>query len=828
MINFKNILTVARRESAAYFNSAIAYIFATVFVLLNGGLYMTQFFLAGRADMRPFFMLMPFLLAVFIPAVSMRLWAEERRGNTLEMLLTFPMKTLELVLGKYLAAMGFYLASLAGTLTLPVMLAVLGRPDLGAIGGGYIGAILIGSFFLAVGLFVSGFLRDQITAFILGMLICFTLYFAGTEFVAASIDGWIPGLGTLIRLFAGAARHFDAFARGIVDVRDVLYFGLGTGLFLWLNSFWLDGRMRPKAGSLFAGAIAVSLGIFLAGNGFLSGFNLGRFDLTDGQIYTVSETSKQILKNLKSPVTVKYYVSPSEKMPAGLKTLEADVAGKLEEFRLAGAGKFQYKILHMDAVNVTGAGAQGPSQEMELSRRGVQPFQVQSIEADEVGVKLVYSSMTIAYKEKAEEILPRVMPETMDDLEYQLISKIYRLTLPATPRVALVAPYQDKNLDPQMQMLMAQLTGGQAQSGYREDNYELLPKILEYEGYQVDRIRLNEEEPIPEGVKTLAVVEPSTLTERQRYEMGRFLAAGGSLFLAVQNYEYEYRPQGSSLTLMPGEKEPGVNVLLRGWGFEVSPDVLLDEQHETISISGAARLGPFDIPVPVKLPIQVVISPSGMNPDVSITAQLSSLFYLWGTALKIDQAKVASEGLKVSTLLESSQNSWQIPFKPGPQSAQAFMTTNSKERGPFPLAVFATGVFKDLYEGQNAPAWTESKEEGTGSSPENPPAVTSAPGKLILMGSATMFQKQLAQGGGHLNFFLNAVDALTLGEDLVKIRSKRVTDRSIGRVSTATKLFWRMIVTVVVPGLIALFGVTRLILRRRVKENYLKTAARGL
>jgi ABC-2 type transport system permease protein len=444
-----NTLTIARRESAAYFNSAIAYIFATVFVLLNGGLYMTQFFLAGRADMRPFFMLMPFLLAVFIPAVSMRLWAEERRGNTLEMLLTFPMRTGELVLGKFLAALGFYLAALASTLTLPVMLAVLGRPDLGAIAGGYIGAVLIGAFFLAIGLFVSGFLRDQITAFILGMLICFTLYFAGTDFVAASIDGWLPGFGTLIRLFAGAARHFDAFAKGVVDIRDVLYFVLGTGLFLWLNAFWLDGRMRPKAASLFVGAIAIAAGVFFAGNGFFAGFNLGRFDLTDGRIYTVSETSKQIFKNLKSPVMVKYYVSSSEKMPAGMKTLEADVVGKLEEFRLAGGGKFQYKILHMDAVNAVQADpAGGSSQENELAQKGIQPFQVQSIEADEVGVKLVYSSITIAYKEKPEEVLPRVMPENLDDFEYGLVSKVYRLTLAATPRVALVAPYQERNLDP--------------------------------------------------------------------------------------------------------------------------------------------------------------------------------------------------------------------------------------------------------------------------------------------------------------------------------------------------------------------------------------------
>src|SRR3989338_6991099 len=134
-----HIWTVFRREMAAYFNVAIAYIFIIVFVLLNGGLYMTQFFLIARADIRPFFTTLPFILSVFLPAVTMRLWAEERRGNTLELLLTFPMPMHELVIGKFLASFTFYLVSLAATLTLPVMLGVLGRPDAGTILGGYIG-----------------------------------------------------------------------------------------------------------------------------------------------------------------------------------------------------------------------------------------------------------------------------------------------------------------------------------------------------------------------------------------------------------------------------------------------------------------------------------------------------------------------------------------------------------------------------------------------------------------------------------------------------------------------------------------------------------------
>ncbi len=826
-----NILTITRREGAAYFNSAIAYIFATVFVLLNGGLYMAQFFLIGRADMRPFFSMLPFLLAVFIPAVSMRLWAEERRGNTLEMLLTFPMQTHELVLGKFFAALLFYLAALAGTLSIPLMLAFLGRPDFGAILGGYTGAVLIGAFFLAIGIFISGFLRDQITAFILGMMICFSLYFAGTEFVSSSIDGWVPGLGTLIRLFVGAARHFDAFAKGVLDMRDVLYFVLGAALFLVLNGFWLEGRMRPKARSIFTSAVLVSAGIFVLGNWFLSGFSLGRFDLTQGHIYTVSRTSKDILRALKSPVTVKLYISSEEKMPAGMKTLEADVSGKLEEFRLASGGKFEYKILHMEAVNAMQDTREGrkDSLESELSQKGVEPFQVQSIEADEVGVKLIYSSMSIAYKEKAEELIPRIMPETLDELEYLLISKIFRLTLAQAPRVAIVAPYEERNLDPQMQMILAQLTGGAAQ-GYREDQYELLPMALKYEGYETDRIRLSEEEPIPAGTKTLVVVEPSHFSKRQLFEISRFVAAGGSLLLAVQNYEYQYQPSGHSLTLVPSLKSPGTNALTAAWGLKVSRKILMDEQHEVINMRGASR-GLFDTSMPVKLPLQILIPPAGMNADFAVTARLSSLFYLWGTALDIDNAKAEAQGLKVTTLLKSSQASWEVPFKRGPMDAATLLETPPVAHGPFPLAVYAEGMFKDVFAGKDAPAWKKpaiqkAGKPAAGQKPpvaENPPPVTPAPGKVMLLGAATMFQKQLAQGGGHLNFFLNAVDAMTLGNALVEIRSQQATDRSIGRVSTGVKLGWRLFVTLFVPVLIVLIGSFRVFLRRQVKTNYLRS-----
>ena len=644
-----SVMTVFRRELGAYFNAAIAYIFIIVFVAINAGLFMTQFFLIGRAEMRPFFMTLPFLLAVFLPAVTMRLWAEERRGNTLELLLTFPMTTQSLVLGKFLASLVFYLAALAATLPLPVMLHFLGRPDTGAIAGGYLGTLLLGAFYLAIGIFVSGLVRDQIVAFILAMMACFLLQLTGMDFLAGSLDGWWPGLGTFLKLFVGSAGHFEAFSKGVVDTRDVLYFLIGTVLFLVLNGFWLEGRMRPRARTIFSTVALIGGGIFVMANWFLSDLPMGRFDLTRAKLYTVSPATIKIFKDLKTPVTAKLYISSADKMPSGMKTLEQDISGKLEEFKVASEGHFQYKVFHMEAANVTDPQESAPGEaslEAEAGARGIHPFQVQSIEADEMGVRLVYAALSLSYKEKPEEVIPQIMPESLYTLEYDLASRVFRMTLDHKPAVALVAPYQDQAMDPSMTALLQQIGGGKVPDRYRQDDYQILNRVLEGEGYEVSRISLTEDEPLPAGIRTLVMLEPMRLSDRQRYEMNRFLVSGGSVFLAVQNYEFEYNPAQGRLTLQGTSKDPEINPLLEAWGLEVTPEVLADEQNEMISLAGGAQLGPFALSVPVKTPIQILITSSQMNHDLSITSQLEPLFYLWGSAIKVDPVRTQALGLE--------------------------------------------------------------------------------------------------------------------------------------------------------------------------------------
>ncbi len=838
-MDIRNVVVVCKRELGAFFNSAIAYIFLIVFILISTGLYMSDFFFALRADMRSFFNTLPVILCIFIPAVTMRLWAEDRRGNTLELLLTFPMKTHELVLGKFLASFIFYSAALATTFTIPIMLQFVGTPDFGPIAASYIGALLAGGFFLAMGMFISGLARDQIVAFISSLLICFAFILSGTELTAASVDGWLPGFGTFLKLYFGLLPHFASFARGVLDLKDVLYFVIGSVIFLTLNGFWLEGRMRPKAKTIFTTATVICIAIFILFNWLLGSYSLGRLDLTSAKIYTVSPVSKKILKELKAPVFVKYYVSPQEKMPTQMKTLEQEVVDKLQEFKIASEGKFDFKVFHLEAANVAAPKQEGEtSMESQAEQKGIEPFQVQSVEADQLGLQLVYSAMAIAYKEKPEEILPQIIPNSLNDLEYMLISKIYRMTLTEIPRVALVAPYQERNVNPQVMALLAQLGGGQMPEQYRDDEYQYLPAALEYAGYDVDRIKLNKDEPIPQDVKTLAVIAPENLNDRQRYEINRFLHEGGSVFLAIQNYMFDYQPAGrGSLQIVPNPVRPEINPLLQNWGLQIDENVLMDIQSEIISISGGMNMGPFAVSVPVKTPIQIMIGSDGMNQNLSITSNLPPVFYLWGSAIQADSKKLAEAGFKYDVLMKTSKEAWTVPAPNGPMNQQNFEAPESGFSGPYPVAVWVRGQFPNAYaERKTLPMWPEDlPAPPEGEAPADleklatsAPELAPKPGQLFVIGTATIFKENMISGGGlsGLNLFSNAIDAMTLSENLTQIRSKQEVPRSIARPSASANIGWRFAVSYLVPILLVLIGSFNFVARKHAKQTYLKNIRR--
>jgi gliding motility-associated transport system permease protein len=237
-----NISIICRRELSGYFATPLAYVFIVIFLVLAGVLtfFVGDFFERGQADLQAFFTFHPWLYLVLIPAVSMRLWAEERKSGTIELFLTLPIRLSEAVLGKFLAAWLFIGIALA--LTFPFWLTVLflGNPDNGVIAASYVGSWLMAGAILAIGAAVSAATKNQIIAFIVAASLVFVLIAAGTPTVIGLFEGWAPE--AVIHAVAGASLfgHFAAITRGVLDLKDLIYFLSLIVAFLGANAVLVD------------------------------------------------------------------------------------------------------------------------------------------------------------------------------------------------------------------------------------------------------------------------------------------------------------------------------------------------------------------------------------------------------------------------------------------------------------------------------------------------------------------------------------------------------------------------------------------------------------
>jgi ABC-2 type transport system permease protein len=214
----RQVANIFKRELKVYFVSPIAYIVISFFLLVTGWFFFTTFFLQNQASLRNFFALLPITFSFVVPAITMRLFSEELNVGSYEILLTLPVTFLDVVLGKFLAALAFLAIMMIPTLSYPITVSFLGQLDWGPVVGGYVGAILLGGAFSAIGLFASSLTRNQIIAFIIGMAICFSLTLVDKMlfFLPQSLLGLLE--------YLGADFHFENISKGIIDSRDIVYF----------------------------------------------------------------------------------------------------------------------------------------------------------------------------------------------------------------------------------------------------------------------------------------------------------------------------------------------------------------------------------------------------------------------------------------------------------------------------------------------------------------------------------------------------------------------------------------------------------------------------
>ena len=428
----KQTLAITRKELKGYFGSPMALIFVGTFlaVTLFSFFWVETFFARGIADVRPLFRWMPVLMVFLVAALTMRQWSEEQRSGTLEVLLTLPVSPVQLVVGKFLAVLALVAVSLGLTLFLPITVSMLGNLDWGPVIGGYLAAILLSAAYAAIGLFVSSRTDNQIVALISTVLLGALLYLLGSGGLA---DFMGRTLGDLMRALSPGSR-FESIQRGVVDLRDMLYYLTLSGIFLTLNVLslisksWSQGhstRAQRRGVVLTSALLALNLVVANVWAYPLRGL---RLDLTQHREYTLSQTTRDLLSNLQEPLLIRGYFS--EKTHPLLAPLVPTIRDTLEEYRIASGGKVQLDIVDP---------AKEPEKEAEANQvYGIRPTPFQIAGRYESAVINSYFDILVRYGDQNEVLSFRDLIEVearrdgmpdvrLRNLEYDLTRSIKKV-----------------------------------------------------------------------------------------------------------------------------------------------------------------------------------------------------------------------------------------------------------------------------------------------------------------------------------------------------------------------------------------------------------------
>lgn len=340
------LFRIARKEFSGFFSSPIAFIFLGAFlaVTLFVFFWVETFFARNIADVRPMFEWMPVLLIFLVAAVTMRMWSEERRAGTLEFLLTSPVKSYQFVLGKFLACLGLVGVALIVTLSLPLTVSMIGPLDWGPVFGGYIATLFLAAAYTAIGLFISARSANQIVSLILTAVVCGFFYLLGSD----ELTGLFGNRAAELLKLLGSGSRFESIARGVIDLRDLYYYLSLTGVFLALNVFslewlrWAGNALNAnhQRWGLLTGLLVAN---FVAANLWLTQVGWVRADVTHGNVYSISDATRNYLAQLREPLLIRGYFSA--KTHPLLAPLVPRLRDLLEEYAVAGKDKVRVEFI---------------------------------------------------------------------------------------------------------------------------------------------------------------------------------------------------------------------------------------------------------------------------------------------------------------------------------------------------------------------------------------------------------------------------------------------------------------------------------------------------
>jgi ABC-type uncharacterized transport system involved in gliding motility auxiliary subunit/ABC-type transport system involved in multi-copper enzyme maturation permease subunit len=582
----KAIWTIARRELKTMFDQPMGYILLVVFLVINDFLFFRQIYLYRVASLRPMLDLLPWMFLFFVPAVTMRSFAEDIRTGTLEVVLSQPITEVQLLLGKYLGQTLFVWFALALTLPIPIGLSLGADLHSGVIFAQYVGAALLAASFTAVGVWTSNLTKHQITAFVIGVAVMFLLILIGLDPVLVGLP---PALNSIAARL-GVISHFRDIARGVIDLRDAIYFITLTAIFLSLAYLALLGLKLSHKGEalrrLRTATALVVVGLVIVN---LFGRHIrGRLDLTPGRAYTLSSATRDLVGDLNDIVTLKLFVS--NELPPEVAMLQRDLDDLLRDYR--NAGNEMLRVVVQDPSSDSTAADDARS-------LGIPPVQFNVVGESELTVREGYLGIAIQHADESETI-PFVRQTA--DLEYRLSSFIRGMTREDRPTVGLY-----------------EAPPPQQASGQPGPTYNAFRQALQ-QTYDVRTLRFPADSQPDDEIDVLVLIDaPETLPADQMDRLRGFLDRGGSALILGHGMQ----PPGQQEFVLP--REVLWNDLLVPYGVSIQSDMvydLLSNEQAQVPTQFGMMIAPYPLWV------------RGISTrSAPVNADLETLFMPWTSSL---------------------------------------------------------------------------------------------------------------------------------------------------------------------------------------------------
>jgi ABC-2 type transport system permease protein len=591
----RSLLALVKKDLKGYFDQPIGYIIIVGFVALLSWSFFNSAFLTSEASLRPLFTVnaavespsIPWLLAFFVPLATMRLLAEEQRDGTLELLLTQPLRGWVILLSKFVSGLIFVSVGILATLGIPLTLQTAGSLDWGAVTGQYVGSILLAASFVSIGLFTSSVTRNQIVAFILGVFVTLGLMLIGLDEIGVTLPGPVA---TLLQSLS-PTEHFTSIARGVIDLRDVLYFVALISTFLSATYLSIRGgtlsHKSPQYRNLQLGTLALIVLSVLVG--WFGSSVQGRLDLTADKIFTLSDGTESILSGLDDLLTVELY--QSDDPPVQVDLVTRDVKDFLDDF--VGESGGRVKLVH-----------RFPDSDQSAARRGqlagVSPVQFNVQTSNGLEIKNGYLGLVLTYANRR-EVIPFI--RTIDGFEYRVATLAFNMLQKETDRksIGFLVGHGEKNV--------------------RED-FTNLGSLL---AQQYDLAEIAGDEAGLRNMQTLDVLivagPTQPVPQEVRQAMDEFLAAGGKVLLMVDPVNIDLQ----NMVAIPNQFHFGE--FADKYGIEVQDDLVFDvRSHETL------QFGSVMLPYPYW-----VRSPTA---ERKVTGDVESVLFPWPSSVGTTESQV--------------------------------------------------------------------------------------------------------------------------------------------------------------------------------------------